>query len=170
MMGSKRRVRAIVIPLAIAAMVLSACGSNKDEGKTSAASGSTNTAKIALIAPLSGDLSALGLGMRNSVDLAVRQANDAGKIKGWKIEFDPEDDTAKADTGAQVATKVAGDPAMVGVVGTLNSSVAQQVQPILNKANILMVSPANTNPTLTQGADPNNKARPFQSYFRVCTT
>ena len=169
----KFRLRAIGVPLVLAALVLAACGSNKDENKGNNASGSNNathTVKIALIAPLSGDLSALGLGMRNSVDLAIRQANDAGKVKGWKIEYDPEDDTAKADTGAQVATKVAGDSAVVGVVGTLNSSVAQQVQPILNKANIVMVSPANTNPTLTQGADPNNKSRPFQSYFRVCTT
>jgi branched-chain amino acid transport system substrate-binding protein len=55
-------------------------------------------------------------------------------------------------------------------VGTLNSSVAQQVQPILDKANILMVSPANTNPTLTQGADPNNKQRAYKSYFRTATT
>ena len=33
-----------------------------------------------------------------------------------------------------------------------------------------MVSPANTNPSLTQGNDPNNKARPFEYYFRVATT
>jgi branched-chain amino acid transport system substrate-binding protein len=52
----------------------------------------------------------------------------------------------------------------------MNSSVAQQVQPILDKANVVMVSPANTNPTLTQGADPNNKKRPFHDYFRVATT
>src|SRR3954454_4442134 len=170
MMGSKRRVRAIVIPLAIAAMVLSACGSNKDEGKTSAASGSTNTAKIALIAPLSRDLSALGLGMRNAVDLAIKQANEANKIKDWKIEFDPEDDTAKADVGAQVASKVASDAAIAGVVGTLNSSVALQVAPILQKASIVQISPANTNITLTGRDKLPNQTRPYDNYFRVCTT
>src|SRR5580765_136008 len=97
----------------VGALVFAACGSDKKEGNSSS-SGSDNahTAKIALIAPLSGDLSALGLGMRNSVDLAVKQANSSGKIKGWKLEFDPEDDTAKADVGAQVASKVASDAAM----------------------------------------------------------
>jgi branched-chain amino acid transport system substrate-binding protein len=171
MTRSYRRLRLVVVPLALAALVLASCGSNKKESTTSAG-GSTggHTAKIAIIVPLSGDLSAFGLGIRNSVDLAVRQANAAKKIPGWTIAIDPEDDTAKADVGAQVASKVASDPEVAGVVGTMNSSVAQQVQPILDKANIVMVSPANTNPTLTQGADPNSKKRPFHDYFRVATT
>src|SRR5437588_10531777 len=117
------RIAAIFI---VGALVFAACGSNKNKQESSGG-GNAHTAKSALIAPLSGDLSALGLGMRNSVDLAVKQANDAGKIKGWKIVFDPEDDTAKADVGAQVASKVSSDSEVAGVVGTLNSSVAQQV-------------------------------------------
>jgi branched-chain amino acid transport system substrate-binding protein len=157
--------KALAVAVA-AALGLTACGSNKK----STAGTSGKTAKISLIAPLSGSLSALGLGMRNSVDLAVNQANQANKVPGWKIVFDPEDDTAKADVGAQVASKVASDSAVVGVIGTLNSSVAQQVQPILSRANIVMISPANTNPTLTQGSDPNNKARTYKDYFRVATT
>jgi len=55
-------------------------------------------------------------------------------------------------------------------VGTLNSSVAQQTQPILNTAKIAQVSPANTNPTLTKGADLANPKRPYANYFRTCTT
>jgi branched-chain amino acid transport system substrate-binding protein len=33
-----------------------------------------------------------------------------------------------------------------------------------------MVSPSNTNPSLTQGNDPGKKVRPFEYYFRVATT
>src|SRR3954447_22440264 len=116
------RIAAIFV---VGALVFAACGSDKKEESTTSGSENAHTAKIALIAPLSGDLSALGLGMRNAVDLAVKQANSSNKIKGWKIEFTPEDDTAKADVGAQVASKVASDAEIVGVVGTLNSSVAQ---------------------------------------------
>jgi branched-chain amino acid transport system substrate-binding protein len=59
----------------------------------------------------------------------------------------------------------------VAVVGTLNSSVSQSVQPVLNSAGILQISPANTNDTLTKGADfASNPERPFDNYFRVCTT
>ena len=38
------------------------------------------------------------------------------------------------------------------------------------KLAALVGSPANTNPTLSQGADPKNKKRPYASYFRVATT
>src|SRR3954454_6894635 len=169
---SHRRGLRIAALLDIGTTILAACGSNKDE-KSNSSGGTDNaahTAKIALIAPLSGDLSALGLGMRNSVDLAVKQANESGKIKGWKIEFDPEDDTAKADVGAQVASKVSSDAATVGVVGTLNSSVALQVAPILQQASIVQISPANTGIALTGRDKIPNQARVFSNYFRVCTT
>ena len=48
----------------------------------------------------------------------------------------------------------AGDDQVVGVVGTLNSSVAPAASSRSSpRRNITQVSPANTNPTLTQGAD-----------------
>ncbi|MDQ3108245.1 MAG: ABC transporter substrate-binding protein, partial [Actinomycetota bacterium] len=111
--------------LVIAAMLFAACGSDEDEtpsGTTEEGSGSADDkiVKIGVIAPLSGSLSALGQGIKNSVDLAINQANKDGKLKGWKFELAAEDDTAKADVGAQVATKLASDPAVAGVVGTLN--------------------------------------------------
>ena len=57
------------------------------------------------------------------------------------------------------------------MVGTLNSSVAQSVIPVLDSAKIVQVSPANTNPALTQGADYlTAPARPNANYFRTCTT
>ena len=162
----------IPVLLGVAALLLAACGSNKKEGasSTGTTAAATKTVKIGVIAPLSGSLSSLGLGIKNSVDLAIKQANDKNLVKGWKIELDAEDDTAKADVGAQVATKVASDAAVAGVVGTLNSSVALQVQPILARENIVMVSPANTGIELTQGTDPNNKKRQYPNYFRVSTT
>ncbi len=157
----------------VVAMLLAACGSDAEEGATGGGGDDgerLKTVKIGVIAPLSGGLSALGAGIKNSVDLAIRQANEENKVKGWKIELAAEDDTAKAEVGAQVATKLASDSAVAGVVGTLNSSVALQVQPILARENIVMVSPANTGVELTQGTDPNNKKRQFDNYFRVSTT
>lgn len=161
--------------LVIAAILFSACGSDAEETPQANKEGSSgsaddNVVKIGVVAPLSGSLSALGQGIKNSVDLAIKQANEEGKIEGWTIELAAEDDTAKADVGAQAATKLASDPAVAGVVGTLNSSVATQVQPILDRENIVMVSPANTGVELTQGTDPAAKKRQFESYFRVATT
>ncbi len=151
-------------------LAVSACGTRAEEAGTGSGETAQKVAKIGVIAPLSGDLSALGLGIQNSVELAVKQANESKAIPGWTLEVDAQDDQATPDTGKNAATKLAGDDEVVGVVGTLNSSVAQSVQPVLNGSNIAMVSPANTNPTLTKGADPASPKRAYASYFRTCTT
>ena len=166
--GTRRRGQLLALPV-IAAMMLAACGTGEEEAQEGAA-GDEKVVKIGVIAPLSGSLTALGAGIRNGVDLAVRRANEADKIEGWRIVVAAEDDTGSPDPGANAAAKLSDDPAVAAVVGTLNSSVAEKVAPKLNDENIVMVSPANTNPTLTQGADPNNKQRPFDYYFRVSTT
>ena len=154
----------------VAILVLAACGSDEEEEGGGGEGEAKKTVKIGFIAPTTGSLSALGLGMKNSADLAIKQANESNKIDGWNIVFAPEDDTANANVGAQVATKLASDAEVVAVIGTLNSSVAQQVQPILSQANIAMISPANTGISLTLGPDaPATKKRPFKNYFRVCT-
>ncbi len=159
----------------VGALGLTACGTNRNEAGGTGGGSSCDTSKgtlvIGMVAPLSGSLSALGLGMRNSTKLAVDQANQKCTVKGYKLAFQPEDDQATAQIGGQAATKLASDPTVVGVVGTLNSSVAQTVAPILAGKSIVQVSPANTNPTLTLGdAAATTPKRPFPTYFRVATT
>ena len=69
--------------------------------------------------------------------------------------------------GKNAASNLAGNDKVVGVVGNLNSSVSLQTQPVFAQANIVQVSPANTNPLLTKG---ENGSRNFKTYFRTCTT
>jgi branched-chain amino acid transport system substrate-binding protein len=159
--------------LVIAAMLFAACGSDEPEESTAGGddtAAANKTVKIGVIAPLSGDLSALGLGIKNGAALAIKQANADKAIKGWTIELAAEDDTAKADVGAQVASKLAADKDVVAVIGTLNSSVALQVAPILEKANIVQVSPANTGVELTGRDNLAAQTRRFKNYYRVATT
>ncbi len=159
------------VALVVASLALTGCGARSESGSSGSAGGSTKVAKIGVIAPLSGGLSALGLGIRNSVDLAIRQANESNAIPGWKLELAAEDDEAKADVGKNAATKLASDNDVVGVVGALNSSVSQTTIPVLDSANIVQVSPANTGPSLTKGADfATNPKRPNANFFRTCTT
>jgi branched-chain amino acid transport system substrate-binding protein len=169
----QRSIVRIGVPLAVAALALSACGSRGDSGGSSGGStgGAKKTVKVGVIAPLSGDLSALGKGIQHSVELAVKEANAKGTIANYNIEVLAVDDEAKADVGKNAATKIAADNDVIGVVGNLNSSVSQQTQPIFQAARIVQVSPANTGPGLTRGADPiNAPKRPYDTYFRTCTT
>jgi branched-chain amino acid transport system substrate-binding protein len=165
----QRSVVRVGASLIIASLALSACGS-----RNNASTGTTNGDKVAIIgvmAPLSGDLSALGLGIQHSVELAVKQANASKAIPGWTLKVEAKDDEAKPDVGKNAATAFAGEANVAGVVGNLNSSVAQSTQPVLATAKIVQVSPANTNPTLTQGADfKTAPKRTYDTYFRTCTT
>jgi branched-chain amino acid transport system substrate-binding protein len=173
-MGGTVQQRSVVrvgASLIVASLALTACGSRSGDDSGGGSGGSTKTAKIGVIAPLSGDLSALGLGIQHSVELAVKQANDSNAIPGWKLEVVPKDDEGKPDPGKNAATALAGDADVIGVVGTLNTSVSQQVQPVLAPKNIVQVSPANTGPGLTQGANwQTDPKRPYKTYFRTCTT
>lgn len=163
------------VAVVVGALALTGCGTRGGSSTSASASAGASAsadkvAKIGVIAPLSGDLSALGLGIKNSVDLAIKQANESKAIPGWTLELAAEDDQATPDVGKNAATKLASDDAVVGVVGTLNSSVAQSVIPVLSAASIAQVSPANTNPSLTKGEDLANAKRPYANYFRTCTT
>ncbi|MFT3860110.1 branched-chain amino acid ABC transporter substrate-binding protein [Micropruina sp.] len=153
-----------------ASLLFAGCGS-RSEPAASGSAAATKVAKIGVIAPLSGDLSALGLGIKNSVDLAIRQANQSNAIPGWTLELAAEDDQASADVGKNAATKLSSDNEVVGVVGALNSSVSKQVIPVLQPARIVQVSPANTGPTLTMGDDfATSPKRVYDNFFRTCTT
>ncbi len=93
------------------------------------------------------------------------------RYPGTRSSSAAEDDAADPATGANAANKLASDPQVGGVVGTLNSSVSQSVAPVLSKANIIQVSPANTNPTLTRGPKPDDAPqRIWPTYFRMATT
>ena len=157
------------------ALLIAACGTNKTESGGGGGGNTCDTGKgtlvVGVVAPLSGSLSALGLGIKNSASLAVDEANEKCTVRGYKLALQAEDDQANPQIGAQAATKLSSDPNVVGVIGTLNSSVAQNVQPVLKAKNIVQISPANTNPTLTRGQDyQTNPQRQFPTYFRVCAT
>ncbi|MGA4799479.1 branched-chain amino acid ABC transporter substrate-binding protein [Streptomyces lavendulocolor] len=168
------RQRSLLILTAVlttGALSLTACGSRDDKGGDSVGGGGT-TVVIGVDAPLTGDLSALGLGIKNSVDLAAKQANEKKYVDGVTFKIEALDDQAQPSSGQQNATKLVADKDVLGVVGPLNSSVAESMQKVFDDAKLVQVSPANTNPALTQGQDWNGgtKKRPYASYFRTATT
>ncbi len=166
----QRSLIAITAALAAGALTLTACGSRSGDKGSSGSSGGT-TVTIGVDAPLTGDLSALGLGIKNSVDLAVNTANKQNYVKGVTFKIEALDDQAQPSSGQQNATKLVADNSVLGAVGPLNSSVAESMQKVFDDAKLVEVSPANTNPALTQGTNwQKTKARPYKSYYRTATT
>ncbi|MEW2394838.1 branched-chain amino acid ABC transporter substrate-binding protein [Streptomyces sp. NPDC046862] len=166
----QRSLIAITAALAAGALTLTACGS-RDEGGSDSSGGGGTKVVIGVDAPLTGDLSALGLGIKNSVDLAAKTANKEKTVDGVTFEVKALDDQAQPSSGQQNATQLVADKDVLGVVGPLNSSVAESMQKVFDDAKLVEVSPANTGPTLTQGPDwQTKKVRTYKSYFRTATT
>lgn len=165
-----RSLIAVTAALAAGALTLTACGSRDDKGGNNA--GGDTTVVIGVDSPTTGDLSALGLGIRNSVDLAVRQANEKKYVKGITFKLEALDDQAQASSGQQNATKLVANKDVLGVVGPLNSSVSESMQKVFDDAKLVQISPANTSPSLTQGPKwaTGEKVRTYKSYFRTATT
>src|SRR5437016_10022782 len=81
------------------------------------------TVRIAFVGPLTGGNSAIGLGGRNSADLAVMLRNADAKAK-YQYELLVLDDECKPDAGVQMATKAGSDRTVVGGVTHYCSVVA----------------------------------------------
>ncbi|MFJ8250477.1 branched-chain amino acid ABC transporter substrate-binding protein [Streptomyces sp. NPDC094466] len=158
--------------LTTGALTLTACGSRDDSKNSGGGDGGNQTVVIGLDAPLTGDLSALGLGIKNSADLAVKTANKEKTVPGITFKLEALDDQAQPSVGQQNAVKLIDTKEVLGVVGPLNSGVAQSMQKPLNDAKLTQVSPANTGTELTQGNawKTGDKKRPYASYFRTATT
>lgn len=132
----------------------------------------TTTVTIAVHAPLTGDLASYGQVVKNSVDLAVRDANERKEVPGVTFKVTARDDRGEPGTGRRNATELVADEEVLGVVGPVNASVAQSTQPVFGAAGLAEVSPATTNPVLTLGEKwrEGTRKRPSASFFRTVTT
>ncbi|WP_376790948.1 branched-chain amino acid ABC transporter substrate-binding protein [Thermoflexus sp.] len=107
------------------------------------------TIKIATQSPLSGGQAALGEGIKNGAQLAIEQLAGPIEALGFKVELVPFDDQAKPDVGVANAKQIVNDPDILAVVGHLNSGVAIPSSETYKDFDLVMVSPANTNPCIT---------------------
>lgn len=105
------------------------------------------TVKIALQGPLSGSQALFGNTAKNGAELAVEQLGQ--QIGFTNLELAPFDDQAQETVGAANANSIAADQDIMCVVGHINSGVALAALPTYRDANLVMISPANTNPRIT---------------------
>jgi len=117
---------------------------------------SGNTVKIVSSLPMTGSSLGQAQTIVNAIKQAIEENKNAACDGKLKIAYEPYDD-ATAAAGkwdpAQVtsnANKAVADKNVVAVIGHFNSGAAKLSIPILNQANLVMVSPANTYPGLTK--------------------
>lgn len=136
--------------------------------------------KIVSSLPRTGSANAQTTSMVNGIRMAIAEVG--GAIDGHAIQYEDWDDASPQRGNwdpaveAQNANKAARDTSIVGYIGTFNSGASKISMPILNRAGLVMVSPANTYPGLTKpGLGERNEPMVYRpsgriNYFRVVPT
>ena len=111
--------------------------------------------KIATQSPLSGGQAVLGEGIKLGAQLAIDKMKGNLEKMGYKVDFVPFDDQAKPDVGVANAKNIIADKDIMVIIGHLNSGVAIPSSEVYKEVTLAMVSPANTNPVVTDRNYPN---------------
>jgi branched-chain amino acid transport system substrate-binding protein len=101
---------------------------------------------------ISGPDASLGLDSQYGAQVAINLRNDDGGVLGHDVELNPQDDGCSSDGGTSAANLLRSIPEIVAVIGTSCSSAGVPAAQILSEAGILLVSPSNTAPSLTDPA------------------
>jgi branched-chain amino acid transport system substrate-binding protein len=137
-------------------LVLSACGGD----------GGGKNLKVAILAPLSGDVATFGQSTRDGAMLAIEEWNEKGGVLGKEIEVVVEDSQCSADAAVSAANKVIDQDGAKFIIGEVCSSASIPVSEIAVNKNIFQISPTSTNPQVT--IDEDGVAKP--TVFRACFT
>jgi branched-chain amino acid transport system substrate-binding protein len=99
---------------------------------------------LAEISPLTGPLSFVGTDNRQGVEVAVKEINAAGGIKGRRIVVDVFDDGSSPSQAVVHMRRIASDDKYVGVIGSGFSSSGLAVAPIVAAERIPYISMASS--------------------------
>jgi branched-chain amino acid transport system substrate-binding protein len=114
---------------------------------------------IAVAGPMTGQYASFGEQMRRGAQMAVADLNAAGGIMGRRIRLEIEDDACDPNQAVLAANRLASKK-IAFVAGHFCSGSSIPASNIYAEEGILQISPASTNPTLTE--------RNLPSVFRVC--
>ncbi|MFN2571494.1 MAG: ABC transporter substrate-binding protein [Gemmatimonadales bacterium] len=102
-----------------------------------------------------------GVSMQRAAELAVREVNARGGIRGRPLTLRVMDDSGRPEVAIRIAQTLVDDPSVVAVIGHLTSSASLAAGRVYGEARhpLLMISPSASSPDLS-GVNPY--------MFRVC--
>ena len=115
--------------------------------------------KFGVGGPITGPNAATGAQMKNGVEQAAADINAEGGMLGQKVTVEFGDDVSDPKQGVSVANNFAADGVKF-VIGHYNSGVTIPASVVYQENNILQITPASTNPTVTE--------RGMWNIFRTC--
>jgi branched-chain amino acid transport system substrate-binding protein len=115
--------------------------------------------KIGEVGSMTGSEATFGSSTHQGIELAVKEQNAKGGVKGKKIEVISLDDQGKPEEAATAVTKLITQNKVNAILGEVASSRSLAMAPIAQQYKIPMVTPSSTNPKVTEQGD---------YIFRVC--
>jgi branched-chain amino acid transport system substrate-binding protein len=118
---------------------------------------------IAVAGPITGQYAIFGEQMRRGAQMAVDDINAKGGVLGKKLRLEVGDDACDPRQAVAVANQLASKK-VVFVAGHFCSSSSIPASQVYAEAGILQISPASTNPALTDEA----AKKGWKNVFRAC--
>src|SRR5215470_9609474 len=118
---------------------------------------------IAVVGPITGSNAALGEQMTRGAKMAVADINAKGGVLGKKLDLILADDACDPKQAVAAANDVVGKK-VVFVAGHYCSSSSIPASAVYNEAGVLQMTPASTNPALTDDA----AKKGWNNVFRAC--
>ncbi|MCZ6873254.1 MAG: branched-chain amino acid ABC transporter substrate-binding protein [bacterium] len=115
--------------------------------------------KIATAGPMTGQYASFGQQMRAGAEMAVKDINAAGGVLGQKLDLEIGDDACDPKQAVAVANQMV-NKGVVFMAGHFCSGSSIPASAVYDEEGILQISPASTNPKLTDEGGPG--------VFRVC--
>ncbi|TPW02012.1 MAG: ethanolamine utilization protein EutJ [bacterium] len=115
--------------------------------------------KIGHFASMTGGTANFGQSCDKGARLAIQEINAAGGVLGRPVELITEDDRSQSTEARTSALKLIQQDKVVALIGEVASSNSIAAAPVAQQAQIPMVSPASTNPEVTEKGD---------YIFRIC--
>jgi len=154
MTSTKNKITIVVaVIFVIAIAVLLVVFNNDSSANGFSVKDTGDTIKIGAIMPLSGDAAAYGIPLQKIADLAVKEINDAGGIKGKKLKIIYEDGTCDAKGATSSAQKLINVDGVKIIFGGLCSGETLGAAPITEANKVILFSAASGSPDITNAGD-----------------
>lgn len=109
--------------------------------------------RIGIFVDMTGATSSFGRSTTNGIKLAADEINVTGGINGRKLELIIEDDQGRPETAKMVVQKMIEKDKVHAILGDVASTNSLAAAPEAQSAKIPMISPASTNPIVTEVGD-----------------
>lgn len=146
------------VTLATTSLLFAACNKAPTPGAAGSGDGGEKI-QVGEFASLTGGNASFGVSSHNGTQMAIEEINASGGVLDKKIELTTEDDQTKPGEAAIVVEKLISRNKVIAVLGEVASSKSLEAAPICQDASVPMISPASTNPKVTETGD---------YVFRVC--